>query len=123
MSKEHDQDRSGPTAAQVAVGTSHCGAGCMLADVACEFWIAAAGITLLGSALWAEYTIDFAAAWAGNRLPVFLDSADAAFAGGSGAGSGHQGGHAIDSGVSDRDVCVDGAGVLSAVSASAFNAV
>lgn len=36
----------------------------MLADVACEFWIAAAGITLLGSALWAEYTIDFAAAWA-----------------------------------------------------------
>lgn len=27
MSKEHDQDRSGPTAAQVAVGTSHCGAG------------------------------------------------------------------------------------------------
>ena len=64
MSKEHDQDRSGPTAGQVAVGTSHCGAGCMLADVACEFWIAAAGITLLGSALWAEYTIDFAAAWA-----------------------------------------------------------
>ena len=64
MSKEHDQDRSGPTAAQVAVGTSHCGAGCMLADVACEFWTAAAGITLLGSVLWAEYTIDFAAAWA-----------------------------------------------------------
>ena len=64
MSKDRDPDGSGPTAAQVAVGTSHCGAGCMLADVICEFWIAAAGITLLGSVLWAEYTIDFAAAWA-----------------------------------------------------------
>ncbi len=52
------------TATQVAVGTSHCGAGCMLADVLCEFGIAAAGVTLLGSVLWAEYAIDFAAAWA-----------------------------------------------------------
>ena len=60
----HDPQASGPTLAQVAVGTSHCGAGCMLADVACEFWIAAAGITLLGSMLLAEYTIDFAGAWA-----------------------------------------------------------
>jgi hypothetical protein len=53
-----------PTLAQVAVGTSHCGAGCVIADVACEFWIAAAGITLLGSALWAGFAIDFVAAWA-----------------------------------------------------------
>jgi hypothetical protein len=53
-----------PTGSQVAVGTSHCGAGCTIADVVCEFAIAAAGITLLGSVLWAEYTIDFAAAWA-----------------------------------------------------------
>lgn len=52
-----------PTLAQVAVGTSHCGAGCVIADVACEFWIAAAGITLLGSALWASFGIDFVAAW------------------------------------------------------------
>jgi hypothetical protein len=53
-----------PTLSQVAVGTSHCGAGCMLADVGAEFAIAAAGLTLFGSVLWAEYTIDFAAAWA-----------------------------------------------------------
>lgn len=53
-----------PTLSQVAVGTSHCGAGCMLADVGAEFAIAAAGITLLGSVLWAEYAIDFAVAWA-----------------------------------------------------------
>ena len=53
-----------PTLAQVAVGTSHCGAGCMLADVGTEFAIAAAGLTLFGSMLWAEYTLDFVAAWA-----------------------------------------------------------
>ena len=52
-----------PTLAQVAVATSHCGAGCVVADVACEFWIAAAGITLLGSVLWASYAIDYVAAW------------------------------------------------------------
>jgi hypothetical protein len=52
-----------PSLAQVAVGTSHCGAGCMLADVFCEYGIAAAGLTLFGSVLWAEYAIDFAAAW------------------------------------------------------------
>jgi Domain of unknown function (DUF4396) len=63
MPMKHAQQRSDPTAAQVAVGTSHCGAGCMLADVVCEFWIGAAGITLLGSMLWAEYTIDFVGAW------------------------------------------------------------
>ena len=56
--------RDGPTAVQVAVGTSHCGAGCMLADIGAEFGIAAAGITLLGSVLWAEFAIDCAAAWA-----------------------------------------------------------
>jgi hypothetical protein len=58
------QDDAPPTLAQVAVGTSHCGAGCMLADVLSEFAIAATGITLLGSVLWAEFAIDFAAAWA-----------------------------------------------------------
>jgi hypothetical protein len=51
------------TAAQVAVATSHCGAGCVLADLLAEFWIGAAGITLFGLTLWASYVIDFAAAW------------------------------------------------------------
>ena len=60
---QHGQKSDGPTAGQVAVGTSHCGAGCMLADVVCEFWIASAGIVLFGSMLWAEYTIDFVGAW------------------------------------------------------------
>ena len=63
--REHGQHqmRGEPTAGQIAVGTSHCGAGCMLADVGVEFVIAAQGITLLGSVLWAEYAIDLAAAW------------------------------------------------------------
>jgi putative flippase GtrA len=64
MPMQHAKQRSEPTAGQVAVGTSHCGAGCMLADVVCEFWIATAGIMLFGSMLWAEYAIDFAGAWA-----------------------------------------------------------
>jgi hypothetical protein len=55
--------RPSPTFSQVAVGASHCGAGCMVADVGCEFAIAALGITLLGSVLWSEYTIDFGVAW------------------------------------------------------------
>jgi putative flippase GtrA len=58
------RDRREPTPAQVAKGTAHCGAGCMLADVFCEFGIAAAGLTLFGSRLWAEFAIDFAVAWA-----------------------------------------------------------
>jgi hypothetical protein len=53
-----------PSAAQVAVGTSHCGAGCMIADVGTEFAIAATGLTLFGSVLWAEYALDFVFAWA-----------------------------------------------------------
>ena len=53
-----------PTAAQVAVGTSHCGAGCMLADIGVEFTLAALAITILGSPLWAEYIFDFVFAWA-----------------------------------------------------------
>ena len=56
--------RNAPSTMQVAVGTSHCGAGCMLADIVCEFAIAATGVILMGSVLWTEYAIDFAAAWA-----------------------------------------------------------
>jgi hypothetical protein len=60
----HGGQRASPTAWQVAVGTTHCGAGCVLADVLCEFAIAVTGITLLGSMLWAEFAIDFVGAWA-----------------------------------------------------------
>jgi Domain of unknown function (DUF4396) len=56
--------RPTPTFAQVAVGTSHCGAGCALADLACDFAIGATGFTLLGSRLLTEYVVDLLAAWA-----------------------------------------------------------
>lgn len=60
---ERGAHRTSPTAWQVAVGTTHCGAGCVLADLVCEFAIAVTGITLFGSRLLASYTIDFMGAW------------------------------------------------------------
>ncbi len=59
-----DAKNAPPTVAQVAEGTSHCGAGCMISDVGTEFAIAASGFTIFGSVLWTEYTLDFAVAWA-----------------------------------------------------------
>lgn len=51
------------TMSQVALGTSHCGAGCMIADVVTEFAIAGSGLVLFGSMLWTDYVLDFVAAW------------------------------------------------------------
>lgn len=61
-----------PSLAQVAVGTSHCGAGCMLADIVTELTIAATGFVILGSVLWTEYIADFIAAWALGVLFQFF---------------------------------------------------
>jgi hypothetical protein len=55
--------RKHPTWAQVAVSTSHCGAGCVLGDIAAEFAVFRFGLTLFGATLWADYAVDFAAAW------------------------------------------------------------
>jgi hypothetical protein len=60
----HQQKHGPPSFAQVAVGTSHCGAGCMLGDLVTDFAIATAGLVILGSVLWTEYILDFVAAWA-----------------------------------------------------------
>ena len=62
MSHHHGKPQA-ITNTQVALATSHCGAGCALADIISEFGIAAAGITLFGLTLWADFVIDFAAAW------------------------------------------------------------
>ena len=48
---------------QIAMATSHCGAGCALADLVTESVLFVFGITLLGSELWASYLWDFIAAW------------------------------------------------------------
>lgn len=48
----------------VAIGVSHCGAGCTLGDIIGASLVFAAGWTLLGLALPAEYIVDFALAFA-----------------------------------------------------------
>jgi hypothetical protein len=63
-SKAGSESDGPPTATQVAVATSHCGAGCTIADVFTEFGIAATGLTFFGSVLWTEYLLDFLVAWA-----------------------------------------------------------
>ncbi|WP_231121687.1 DUF4396 domain-containing protein [Motilibacter peucedani] len=48
-----------PFWAAVAVGTTHCGAGCTLGDIAAETVVFLLGLQLAGSALLAEYAGDF----------------------------------------------------------------
>lgn len=44
---------------QVAVGTTHCGAGCTLGDIIGEWLVFAFGWTLFGEKLYAEFLVDF----------------------------------------------------------------
>lgn len=53
-----------PTPAQITVATSHCGAGCALADIAVEWAVFALALSFFGSDLWASFVLDYAAAWA-----------------------------------------------------------
>jgi hypothetical protein len=56
----------------VFVSATHCGAGCTLGDVIGE-WIAFGGsLTLAGAALWPEYILDFAIAYALGILFQYL---------------------------------------------------
>lgn len=52
-----------PTRTQVALGVSHCGAGCTLGDIAGEWWIAAMGLTFAGGVLQTRLLLDFILAW------------------------------------------------------------
>ena len=47
----------------VLTGTSHCGAGCTVGDLAGEWIVFLGGLTLAGSVLWANYAVDFACAY------------------------------------------------------------
>jgi hypothetical protein len=55
--------RQAPTATQVTLATSHCGAGCAIADICVEFAVFGFGLTLFGADLWASFVYDFIAAW------------------------------------------------------------
>ena len=48
-----------PGWAAVAVGVSHCGAGCTLGDVIAEFGVFALGATVAGATVWAEMIGDY----------------------------------------------------------------
>jgi hypothetical protein len=52
-----------PTWSQAALADSHCGAGCVLADIVTESVVFATGATLLGLELYASYLWDFIVAW------------------------------------------------------------
>jgi hypothetical protein len=60
---ERPERKHAPSLSEVALGTSHCGAGCALADLFTEFGIAASGIVLFGSSLWTSYVLDLVVAW------------------------------------------------------------
>jgi hypothetical protein len=59
---EHPQSIT-PTPTQVTLATSHCGAGCAIADICVESAIFGFGLTLFGASLWASFVYDFIAAW------------------------------------------------------------
>lgn len=59
----HGDPEGPPTAAQITVATSHCGAGCALADIGVDFAIFGLAVTIAGSDLFARYVFDFIAAW------------------------------------------------------------
>lgn len=49
---------------QIAVATTHCGAGCALGDIAGEWWIFGAGVLIAGGELGTRLLVDFLLAWA-----------------------------------------------------------
>ena len=57
------QAHKSPTWSQTALSDSHCGAGCVLADIVTEFTVFGVGATFLGMELYASYLWDFIAAW------------------------------------------------------------
>jgi hypothetical protein len=48
-----------PPWVSMAMEASHCGSGCTLGDVISEFVIFAAGLTIAGASIWAEYAGDY----------------------------------------------------------------
>jgi hypothetical protein len=57
------EEHGPPTWAQSALATSHCGAGCALADLVTEFLLFRFGVVVAGSMLLASFVWDFVGAW------------------------------------------------------------
>jgi hypothetical protein len=52
-----------PSREQVAVGVSHCGAGCTLGDIGAEWWVFLMGLTFAGGDFQTRILLDFLLAW------------------------------------------------------------
>jgi hypothetical protein len=52
-----------PTREQVAVATTHCGAGCTLGDIIAEWWVFAVPLTFAGGEFQTRLVMDFMLAW------------------------------------------------------------
>lgn len=61
--RQHADEDAPPTLAQMAVSASHCGAGCMIADILGESLVFAFGWSLLGEPLYADYFVTLGLAW------------------------------------------------------------
>ena len=60
MNHMHHSMKKNPMWVDTYISSTHCGAGCGLADIISETFIYLAGITLWGAAIWASYVIDYA---------------------------------------------------------------
>jgi hypothetical protein len=57
--RRHGQPAGRPGWVPVALGVSHCGAGCTLGDIVAEFAVFALGLSIAGEALYAEFVGDY----------------------------------------------------------------
>jgi len=60
----HQRPSGEPFWQSVFVGSTHCGAGCVLGDITGEWFVFATGFRVAGSRLLADYTLDLALAYA-----------------------------------------------------------
>ncbi len=61
--KKAEQKGMKPFRQIVAVGVTHCGAGCTLGDIIAEWMVFWTGWTIAGITLWPEYVLDFTLAY------------------------------------------------------------
>jgi hypothetical protein len=60
---ENQPARPQPTGEQIAVGVSHCGAGCTLGDISAEWWVFVMGLAFAGGDFSTRLIMDFLLAW------------------------------------------------------------
>jgi len=61
--QENSSEEGSPSREQVAVATTHCGAGCTLGDISAEWLVFAMGLTFAGGEFSTRLVMDFLLAW------------------------------------------------------------